>query len=274
MSTQSDLAHDPAGSVPPLGLEGAWNDRDSATLAGTAPGVLLRSSALFNLTEAGQQRLLDLGVSDVVDLRDPREVAANGADRVPAGVTVHQLPISAGGQLAGAIAQGDAGAQSSMADAMSQFAAMLQQGDPRQLMVQFMEQTYVSIVTDGPSLRQLGATLEVIARAEGAVLVHCSAGKDRTGLAVALAGLVAGAEVADVTRDYLYSNHAADQQGEVATVPGLDADALAPLRGVDVDHLEAARTAALGEFGDLDGLLTAAGVHTETRTRVAQRLAR
>ncbi|WP_181028458.1 tyrosine-protein phosphatase [Pseudoclavibacter sp. RFBA6] len=58
-------------------------------------------------------------------------------------------------------------------------------------------------------LRRRGGALTeavaVLANAERGVLVHCTAGKDRTGLVVALAQLVAGASEADVVRDYALS---------------------------------------------------------------------
>ncbi|WP_271983959.1 tyrosine-protein phosphatase [Pseudoclavibacter terrae] len=58
-------------------------------------------------------------------------------------------------------------------------------------------------------LRRRGGALTeavaVLANAERGVLVHCTAGKDRTGLVVALAQLVAGAREADVVRDYALS---------------------------------------------------------------------
>lgn len=61
-------------------------------------------------------------------------------------------------------------------------------------------------------LRRRGGALTeavaVLANAERGVLVHCTAGKDRTGLVVALAQLVGGASEADVVRDYALSGAA------------------------------------------------------------------
>lgn len=58
-------------------------------------------------------------------------------------------------------------------------------------------------------LRERGEALAeaagVIADASGAVLVHCTAGKDRTGLVVALARLAAGESVEAVVEDYSLS---------------------------------------------------------------------
>lgn len=53
--------------------------------------------------------------------------------------------------------------------------------------------------------RALTAAVGVVADAEGAALVHCTAGKDRTGLVVALARLAAGVSEEDVIADYVRS---------------------------------------------------------------------
>ena len=47
------------------------------------------------------------------------------------------------------------------------------------------------------------ASVRAIARADGAVLVHCAAGKDRTGVVVAMALDAAGIDRAAIVRDYV-----------------------------------------------------------------------
>jgi protein-tyrosine phosphatase len=49
---------------------------------------------------------------------------------------------------------------------------------------------------------QPAALVELAASAPGPVLVHCAAGKDRTGMAVAVLLLAAGVEPESVTADY------------------------------------------------------------------------
>ncbi|WP_181064495.1 tyrosine-protein phosphatase [Pseudoclavibacter sp. AY1F1] len=51
----------------------------------------------------------------------------------------------------------------------------------------------------------LAEAVAVLANAEHGVLVHCTAGKDRTGLVVALAQLVGGASESEVVADYARS---------------------------------------------------------------------
>ena len=52
----------------------------------------------------------------------------------------------------------------------------------------------------------LGRYFQALATTEGAVLIHCSAGKDRTGLVVALTHAMAGVGPDDIISDYLLTN--------------------------------------------------------------------
>ncbi len=63
---------------------------------------------------------------------------------------------------------------------------------------------YLSYLIDRPD--SVLAGLRAIAGAEGAALVHCAAGKDRTGTLVALALLVADVEPEAVVADYAASS--------------------------------------------------------------------
>ncbi len=62
---------------------------------------------------------------------------------------------------------------------------------------------YFSYVMDRPD--SIVAALRTIAQADGAALVHCAAGKDRTGTVVALALSLAGADRQAVIDDYAAS---------------------------------------------------------------------
>jgi protein tyrosine/serine phosphatase len=63
------------------------------------------------------------------------------------------------------------------------------------------------ILPDSPRFREsMGHLVTALERDEGATLVHCFAGKDRTGLAVALVQLAVGVHRDDVFHDYLLTN--------------------------------------------------------------------
>ena len=52
--------------------------------------------------------------------------------------------------------------------------------------------------------------MKIIANAKGATLVHCTAGKDRTGVLVALALLILKVDEDLIKEDYMYSNNSVD----------------------------------------------------------------
>jgi len=67
---------------------------------------------------------------------------------------------------------------------------------------------YLGYLEDRPD--QVVGALRSIAHAEGAALVHCAAGKDRTGVVVALALTVAGVPAEAVVADYAASGERTD----------------------------------------------------------------
>lgn len=93
-------------------------------------------------------------------------------------------------------------------------------------------------------------------------LVHCSAGKDRTGFAAAILLLALGVPEETVMRDYLLSN--VYREDEIARTLGLlrlwllfqtPAEAIRDLLGVRPDYLEAGLAAVEEEYGSLDAYL-------------------
>ena len=62
-------------------------------------------------------------------------------------------------------------------------------------------QAYLSYLSARPD--SIVGSIRTIARADGAVLVHCAAGKDRTGVVVALALDAAGVDRSAIISDYL-----------------------------------------------------------------------
>ena len=65
----------------------------------------------------------------------------------------------------------------------------------------FWAEHYLGYLARRPD--SVAAALEVVATAEGAVVVHCAAGKDRTGTVVAMALDVAGVPHDEIVADYV-----------------------------------------------------------------------
>jgi protein-tyrosine phosphatase len=74
---------------------------------------------------------------------------------------------------------------------------------------------------------------------DGPALVHCTAGKDRTGFVVAVIQSALGASENDIATDYLRTNTDWDRASVSSHLP-LDSDVVAPILRADMDYLTAA----------------------------------
>jgi protein tyrosine/serine phosphatase len=102
--------------------------------------------------------------------------------------------------------------------------------------------------------------LTVLERAEGPSLVHCVAGKDRTGFAVALVQRLLGVHADDVMADYLLTNTASRLDERIASgafedmprYAGLDAATVRALWGVEADYLATTFAAVASQHGTIE----------------------
>lgn len=147
------------------------------TGGGTFPaGILYRSDAPYpGDTAPGNVPVWP--PATVIDLRSPGEAEAGFA--WPDGVVVHQAPMFPEAAVVTATQQAAAGVREI----------------PRSL-----EEIYRRLIESVPD--RLAALLAIAASAAAPVLVHCTAGKDRTGIAVAMLLLAGGVEVDDIVADY------------------------------------------------------------------------
>lgn len=165
-----------------------------------ATGVLLRSDNLQTLTEGDLARFAELGLSDVIDLRSHVEVESEGPGPMTRveDVTIHHHSLFREDEESVALARG-AGAPAK--------ALPWVESTPTVSVDNAAASVYVSYLADRPD--SVIAALRGIADAEGAVLVHCAAGKDRTGTVIALALRLADAEPEAVIADYAASSERA-----------------------------------------------------------------
>jgi len=242
-----------AGTVP-----GTWNFRDIGGIAtATGPirrGVVFRSAALAGLDRSGLRTLENLGVTDVFDLRGHAEIARDGADRVPGSVTVRVAPFHPeDGEAPVHEVLGDSPAPRTQEDRVRAY--------------------YSAMPVFPPAQQSVGDLLRTVARGSGSVLVHCAAGKDRTGWAIATLLLVSGADREAVLTDYLLSNTAIDSlRSWLQTQYGDAFLADNAVLGVDPSYLQAGWDAAEKQFGSFDGYLQAIGVDDDLVARIRRRL--
>lgn len=259
-------------------LSGAWNFRDVAEHAGIRPGRFFRSSELSRLDDAGRSALAQFGIGDVADLRSQREVERRGPGQVPDGVAVHLLPFH---ELVAD--QADAPHESAFEKMMT---AKPDDEEVADAAARFMTEEYERF----PSLP--GAHIAVrqvvsLLADRRPVIVHCFAGKDRTGLTVALVLESAGVERDAILADFLRSNHAVPQlrdrilesirnRAEESTTPEIVTFAEARLDdevlGVREEYLAAAQRTIDREYGSTVAYLEAVGVTSDQVSRLRESL--
>lgn len=157
-------------------VPGTYNFRDVGGLPARGGvvrrGVLFRSDGLHRLGDEGRDALRRLDVGVVIDLRDENEARLMPDDLAGLDVRVRRLPVFEGSGAS----QGGRGIS--------------------------LEALYHRIVTTHSPI--VVDALRVLPDAgDRAVVVHCTAGKDRTGIVVALALLAAGVERESVIADYV-----------------------------------------------------------------------
>jgi protein tyrosine/serine phosphatase len=242
-----------------------WIDLDGAVNARVVvPGVLLRADNLQSLSERDVRQLTkDLCVEVVLDLRTDVEVGLEG----PGPMTAHP-----GVRIEHRSLHPDSGERTDIElDAVTPLWQLHLDGFPNETPVVRAYLSYLQRRADS-----IAGAIRAIARAEGAALVHCAAGKDRTGVVVALALDAAGAARDMIVADYLASAERIEQIAERlrssptyrAELEGREASEMAPSPGTMERFLELVDR----QFGGSAGWLTANGLEATDLERLRARL--
>jgi protein tyrosine/serine phosphatase len=177
-----------------IDLDGAVNVRDLGALPtgdgqNTVAGRLLRGDNLQDLSPSDVRRLVqDIGVTTVIDLRSPAEVAAEGPGPLTRVESVRHAYLSVLPE------------RGTATDAAADALAMRRDGARSRYPGDIRAGYYLGYLEDRPD--HVVAAVRSIAEAPGAALVHCAAGKDRTGVVVALALSAVGVRREAVVADY------------------------------------------------------------------------
>jgi protein tyrosine/serine phosphatase len=175
-----------------IALDGAVNARV------VVPGVLLRADNLQSLSKRDVRVLIDEErLEVVVDLRTDIEVKLEGPGPLTAAAAVRIEHRSL---------YPDSGGNTDLeADTIKPWGPADHHQAPDESPV---VQAYMSYLRRRPD--SVVGTVRTIARTDGAVLVHCAAGKDRTGVLVALALDAAGMDREAIVADYLATGQRID----------------------------------------------------------------
>lgn len=232
-----------------LPLDGVHNFRDYGDyqVAGgrrVKAGLLWRSAQHGEASGADLEAIHRLGIAHVIDLRGPSEREAKPCLRHPDfSANVWTYPEeTAGLALHTEAANGVVSADEARA-------AMLR--------------LYEGIAFRPNLIPMLRLYFELLARGDGASLVHCVAGKDRTGFAVALLQRILGVDPEAVIADYMLTNTASKLEERIASeafrdlprYAAFDAATIRTLWGVEADYLQAAFDAIAARYPTLDGYL-------------------
>lgn len=186
-------------------LQGLANLRDVGgipTVDGgkISTGRLLRSDNLQTLTPADVRELLGLGLSDVVDLRSEYESELEGPGPLAASaIRHHQFSLFREWRIGVGESKPD-----TRPEVFPEESLPWADLESEVLLENEVAAHYLSYVVDRPD--SIVAALRVVAGSRGAALVHCAAGKDRTGTLVALALTLVGAERDAIIEDYAASS--------------------------------------------------------------------
>jgi protein tyrosine/serine phosphatase len=249
-------AHTVEGVTRTLQWDGCVNVRDLGGLptadgGETRHGAVIRSDNARRLTDAGWQALVEHGVRTVIDLRWAEERAEDPPRELP----IEAVHVSLFGNL-------DAAYLSDMDERV----APLEDAERVQAI-------YVEFLERYPE--RFAAAVAAVVEAPGAVVIHCAAGKDRTGLVSAFLLALAGVPDHAIAEDYAQSetNLAALTEKWVAEARDeaererrvrLSTTPYAAMLGT-LAHLEE-------RYGGVRGYLRAAGLDDETIERAAARL--
>ena len=222
-------------------------------------GKLYRSASIGRYTAEDQALIRKLSVGSIIDLRSTRERQADSTrwmQNADFGYWTRDYDLS-GGNLGALFAEG------ATFDAETMRGVMIQgyRGFPKE---------------QAASYRVL---FDRLLTSDKAVILNCTAGKDRTGLGVALVLSALGVPYETIMEDYLLSNTMLDADalqadaGMKAAMTALPADVAKPLLGVERAYLDAAFEQINKDYGSVDAYLAEElGVDAAARKRLREQM--
>lgn len=156
-------------------FEGIENFRDvggyDTPYGETSSNVLFRSGRLFDATENDLEKIKRIGIRSIIDLRNDEDKAKYPSKTFQdPSIKTYLLPVNGNGRI------------------------------PTSRLDQI--ESYLEMVEDPETARPI---FETIVHATKPLLIHCNAGKDRTGMFIALVLLANGVALEDVEADYALS---------------------------------------------------------------------
>jgi len=241
---------------------GDWETADGGRLA---RGKLYRSASFHDASDADIARLDAMGLRFLVDLRRPEERKHEPSRWANEACRVIFNEEGAGGT-----------------ELPPHLVALLQSDLTPQSTRAYMISLYREIPYDARLIRLYRDWFAELGEG-GAGVIHCAAGKDRTGVGCALTLMSVGVPQDAVFADYEFTNQAVDLESRMPRIQArmeerlgrkLDPAALKPMLGVELDYLHAALDEIATRSGTVDAYLRdVLGVDTQARAALRAKLA-
>ncbi|WP_294200907.1 tyrosine-protein phosphatase [uncultured Chryseobacterium sp.] len=222
-------------TLPEMNVERVYNFRTIGNIKNTEgrtlkKGKLYRSGHLYRLKSRYFETLENLGIKDVIDLRNSKEIAQK-PDHIPDGMAYKNES-----------AFEDEGDQLGQARKLV-LKGKINSSDAEKKMLDF----YRNYVTEHPEV--IRKIITGILESDTPVLYHCTAGKDRTGIITALILTILKFDKQTIYNDYLLSNNYREKlvnkrlnlaRNLHFIYPKLDIGVLEKLSWVETAYLDAA----------------------------------
>jgi protein-tyrosine phosphatase len=147
-------------------------------------GLIYRSANPDNISKEDMAKLARLGITTIIDLRGPSEIRKR---KSLDGINIINLPLDFQGKT------------------RERLYPHFKIKNSEDKILEVSNTLYLEIAeASAPVLAEI---IRIVGNTDsGAILIHCQAGKDRTGILVALIHLIAGTERRMIVEDFLRSN--------------------------------------------------------------------
>lgn len=199
----------------------------------TRRNVLWRSDAPVQPTAGDIEKLLNNGITTVIDMRTEQEAAAS---------------------------------ESFMGEEFSFFRLPIQEGSGIPRSMEAVPLSYMEVA----EAENMPLVLKAIAEAEQGVLYYCSAGKDRTGVVSAIILMACGADRETVVFDYILSReyNRVKLEALVSAYPEIDRDIIL----ANENSMRSFIDMFIARFGSAEGYFEHIGLHRSCLEAIRRKL--